>query len=375
MAALGFGVIGAHPLVLALLLLVFRVVAVVCLRRALSCFIDGRLAIAVVLVWIVLPDHLALEMWSSSLGAPVALALLAEGVTQLARAYRSAAPTVQQLALGYLLLAGAVAFYELTAGVAVLAVIAVPLLTGRRLPIRHVIAGGMVVGLPLAWAALNVTVYDPAKSGHLDLGVAVRAQLSLGLAPVGVQGRIVGLVLLVAILVCLTRLASPTLRASAGVGERLVVAGTVILVLGLAPLINLKTNFQGLDDRLSSVSSIGIALIGTGAAYALATSLRGRATIVLGALALALLVLSVPVRAQRTHDLVLAGQRAVVAQHELAARVRAGERDIHLDAVPAVVDHYQGSNPSSSVQLELDDPTVDIVIAGVVDPYTAPGQR
>lgn len=369
MAAFGFGLIGAHPLVLVLALLAFRVAAVVSLRRALASFLDAPIALAIVLVWIVVPNHLALEMWSSSLGAPFALALLAEGITQLARGYKpGAGPDRLRLAFGYVLLAGSVAFYELTAAVALLAVGVVPLLLRRRVTVRASVVGIVVVGLPLTWAVLNVSVYDPSKSGRLDPVVALRAQLSLGLAPVGLQARLVGLLLAVSVTAAALRILSPRLRPRSGVADQLVLGGAALVALGVAPLVRLRTNFQGLDDRLSAVSSIGVAMILVGGALMLARSVPAWSRAIQVALILGLLALAVPVRAQRTHDLVRAGQEAVAVHRQLAARVAAGEL-VHLTSMPAIVDHYQGSNPTAAVQLLLHDRNAGVTIDGVDDPF------
>lgn len=368
-AAFGFGLIGAHPLLLVLVLLGFRIVAVICMRRALACFVEPGVASAIVLVWIVLPNHLALEMWASSLAAPLALALLAEGITQLARGYRTGvASEWPRLALGFVLLAGAVAFYELTAAVALLAVAAVPLLLRGRIPAYASVAGAAIVGFPLMWAVLNVSVYDPSKSGRLDLLVALRAQLSLGLAPVGLQARLVGLLLVAAVAAAALRTLSPRLRPGSGTADRLVLGGAGLAALGVAPLLGLRTNFQGLDDRLSSVSSIGVAMICVGASMLVASHAAGQSRQVGLLSVVALLALAVPVRAQRTHDLVLAGQEAVVVHRQLAARIAAGD-SVRLSAVPAIVDHYQGSNPTSAVQLLLHDRNAGVSIDGVSDPF------
>jgi len=364
MAALTFGLIGAHPLLLAIVQTVLRSACAVALRRCFAQFVSGPVALAAALVWVVVPDHLSLEMWGSTIAAPVALGLLAAGIAELARAWRATDVSNRHLLGAYLLLAGGVAVYELTAGVAGLAVLLVPFVVGRRPTIARVLSGWAIIGVPMAWAALKVSVYDTANSGSLDIRLVLPSQLSMGLSPPGMQGKLMALAGTAIVIFSLARLASPSLRSRAGTGERMVAAGALVIAAGVAPLVHLATNFQGLDDRLSTVSSVGAALVWTGGALVAAQLVgRRRATTVYFALAVALVVVVLPLRFVRTRDFVDAGRQATATTRVLSDQAR-NHQLVTVDGPIAVVDHYSGLNDgwnaTAAVQLALHDPTVVI---------------
>lgn len=367
-AALSFGAVGAHPAVLYVVLTALRVGAAVLVRRCLAMFMAARYALAVTLVWLVMPNHLATEMWLSSMAGPIALGLLAAGISELARVTRADPRRLPIVA--YLLLAGAVAVYELTAGVAALAVAAVPCLVhGRvRVRVRDAAIGLVLVAVPALWAAVRSTVYDHSSTGKLDPRLVFPGHLSLGFAPFGAQGRVVTALGLAAILAAVVRLARRELRPSTGFPDRLVVAGAVVVLAGVAPLASFATNFFGLHDRLLLVSGVGSAMVWTGAALMVAAWLRRPAVLVAAALAFVAVV--VPLRAMRTVDYRDAGTDAVRETARLGAAVRAsGARAIDVPGPVAVVDRVwglnDGWNATASVQLHLDDPTV---VVGVVLP-------
>ena len=359
-AALTFGAIGAHPAVLYGLMTGLRVLAAVCVYRCLAEFVRRNVALAVVLVWILTPNHLTLEIWLSTIAAPIALALLAEGVTRLARAWR--ADDTRTIVIAYLMLAGAVAVYELTAGVALLAVVVVPYMVGRSPDWRRGVLGLVVVTIPAGWAYLRSSVYGRGvATGHLDPSVVLPGHLSMGLAPFGAQGRLLTVMALAAIVWALVR----AVRMGAGraeLGERLVLAGTVVLFFGVAPLASFDTNFFGMPDRLTLVSGVGAAMVWTGGALVVARYVR-RPQPVLVAVTVMFLVVVVPVRFVRTSDYEDAGRRA---HAEIAALSAQGRSTPVFDVPGPVADVGRswglndGWNATAAVQVALDDPRVTI---------------
>jgi hypothetical protein len=362
-AALTFGAVGAHPAVLYVVQTVLRVIAAVLLRRCLAEFMAARYALAVTLVWIVMPNHLALEMWLSSIAAPIAIALLAAGITALARALRADPNDRRQLVLAYVLLAAAVGVYELTAGVAALAVVAVPYLVHKRPQPKLVAFGLGAVAVPALWAAIRSTVYDHSATGKLDPRLVLPGHLSLGFAPFGVQGRLVTLVALLLIVSSIVRLARRDLRPSTGFAERLVVAGAVVIVAGVAPLASFATNFFGLHDRLVLVSGIGAAMVWTGGALLVASLVGERSSAVLVVAGVAFVAIAIPIRAVRIQDFVDAGRQAMQEADRIGATVN-GRRAIDVPGPVAVVDRVwglnDGWNTTAAVQFVTDDPGVSV---------------
>lgn len=352
---LTFGLIGNHPLVLALVQTVLLAVAAVAILFALRAFVTPALALAATLVWLVVPNHSSLEHWFSTAQALVALALLAFGVGLLAHA---ADRDVSRLP-AYLALAGAICCYEPTAAVAVAAVVAVPMLRGRRPSVRDVVVGAAVVGVPIIWALTHRTVYERSP-GWVDPTLVLPGNLSLGLAGFGLQGRLVtgvGLAIALAVLAHWQRAGMRDLAED----ERLALAGAIVLVLGVVPLARFPTNFLGLDDRLTVVSGVGAAMVWTGgAAAALRLVGRARARVLAPALLIALACIVLPLRIDRQRDY---GDAADAALAEAARLVTLTEGERFVDVTGALANVGRiyglndGWNASAAVQVLSGDPT------------------
>src|SRR5439155_13923061 len=129
-----FGVIGRHPGVIAATQLVLTGVTAVLVFALGRRFMPRAVAAGVAVTWVLLPNHTALDHWASGLIAEVGLALLLAGALLLVRAEdRGRVPWAGTLLLGLSALS-----YEATIVAAVLAVVALPLLSGRRLAWRRV---------------------------------------------------------------------------------------------------------------------------------------------------------------------------------------------------------------------------------------------
>jgi hypothetical protein len=311
---LTFGAIGAHPLAIQIVQVLLWIAAGGAVLLALRRFLPARTALAVALVWLVVPTHSTLEHWASTAQALVALTFVAVGVIALADATdRDTRGWPAVIAL-----AAAGACYEVTAAAALAALVAVPMLRQRRMRWDVVLRGAIVIALPLVWLFSHRTVYTVSR-GALDPSLVLPGNLSLGLAPYGVGGRIVSSVALVGVLVAIARLVRPSLRPPSTDAEGLAVAGLLVLAIGVLPLAAFATNFIGMDDRLTVVSGIGGAMVWVGIVGMVVRDV-GRPELVAIAFA-ALVVLAIPLRVGRTRDFVDAGDEAVQETHRLAALV------------------------------------------------------
>jgi len=210
-------------------------------------------------------------------------------------------------------------------------------------------------------AYVRSTVYDHNATGHLDPSVVLPGHLSLGLAPFGAQGRLLTVVALAAIVWSLVR----AVRMGAGraeLGERLVIAGTVVLLFGVAPLASFDTTFFGMPDRLTLVSGVGAAMVWTGGALIVARYVRRPQAVLVG-VAVLFLVVVVPVRFVRTSDYEDAGRRA---QHETATLSERARSTPVFDVPGPLADVDRswglndGWNATAAVQVAVDDPRVTI---------------
>jgi hypothetical protein len=359
---LTFGLVGQHPLLIYLLQVGLWIAAAVAVLFALRCLLPPATALAVALVWLVVPTHTALEHWASTTQALLALCLLAIGICAVA----SAADRGSSGWVGAVVLAAAVASYEVTAAVALAVVFVVPWLRQRRIRWGIVARGVIAISVPLVWTWTHQVYIE--SSGHLDLGLAVPAHLSLGLKPFSTGSRVLSALALAGVFLALIRLVSPRLRSPSTEFETLTVAGFGVIVIGVLPLVNFASNFYGMDDRLTVVSGIGAAFVWVGIVGMTARSWQTHGATVVAALVLIALV--VPVRIQNNREWVDSGRAATAETQRLARLVQASPVVVvpgPLAGVGWVTGLHNGWNATAATQLLLDrrDVVVDVTINGI----------
>jgi hypothetical protein len=352
---LTFGLIGNRPLILAFVQAMLLAVVAVAILYALRAFVAPSLALAATIVWLAVPNHSSLEHWFSTAPALVALGLLAVGVGALARsAERDASPLLAHVAL-----AAAITCYEPTAAVALCAVVAVPLMRGRRPTLLQTVFGVALVFVPIEWSVTQRTVYEQSP-GWLDPTLVLPGHLSLGFAGFGAQGRLVtgvGLAIMLAVVAHWLRVGVSSLAED----EQLVLAGAALLVLGVVPIARFPTNFLGLDDRLTVVGGVGAAMVWAGGAAA-GMRLAGRAParVLAPVLLVALACIVVPLRIDRERDYRGAADAALAEATRLVAATN-GERVVEVVGALANVGRVYGLNDgwnaSAAVQVLSGDPT------------------
>jgi hypothetical protein len=252
--AVVFGLVGRHPAVALAVQIALVGAAAVLLRRLLVRFVAPSLALAVAALWLLVPNHGSLLLWTSAANITVALVLLLGGLLLLAG---------DRPAPAALLLACSVLSYEATAPAAVAGALVLPMLQDRS-P-RRAVAWTAAALLPVA--AWMVAFFHPAKRGvreTADLLLVPGAHLGEGVFPTGPVAVALGTVALVACtLVVLDGVRSRRWGPEAG----LVGAGALVIALGTLPFVRYFYAPLGAGDRVNVVAGVGTALswVGLGA--------------------------------------------------------------------------------------------------------------
>jgi len=252
--ALTFGLIGPHPLVLALLQVGLWALAAVSVLRCLRAFIDPDVALAVTIAWLVIPSHTTLELWASTSQAWVALILLAEGL-RLVRV----AP--ERRWLGYVLLAACGPFYEVVMPVVPVGLAIDDRLRTGRFRWQPLAVGGALVAPALAWSLVASTVY-PSDVGGTEGEVVAHLAASLAFG-VPVQSP-----LAYAVVAGVAGIGYACLRVARRDGLdpdlAMIVAGLAIVVGGTAFALRSYLLPEGIGNRVTVASGVGAALVWVG---------------------------------------------------------------------------------------------------------------
>ena len=333
--ALTFGVVGEHPLLAYAVLGVLRFAAAWAIFRLLDDHVDRRAAVLAVGLWLVIPTHLALEQWASTVQALVALGLVAVGGRAVLRG-RSWAPLV---------LGAAVLSYELVLPLAAALAVVVP---ARRRDVRGAALGAAAGGLAFAWIQAH-PVYG-GSTGSVDLASVLPAHFGLGLPVRSSGAALLGLGL--AVVATVTWWVNRSDRAAV----RVIEWGALTFVLGLAPLLRFATQFRGFEDRLTAVSGVGVAMVLAGTLLLLPR----RAAM---AAAVAVVAVAIPVRLDAADryaeaaDRALAERDAAVAELGCRSSADLAEPLFVRDGIAGLAD---GWNASAAMQLAVGDDEVTV---------------
>lgn len=335
-----YGVVGHAPAVVVLVLGATSAATAVLLARLLSWFVPVRVAVACALVWLVLPNHVSLEVWAAAANIALAVALAVGAMVVLVERPWPSGPV-----LAAVLAAAGGLCYEAVLPVALLAAVALPWLRDGRPAWR---SSAVAAAGPVAVAVRSAFTRDPVKQLQdvPDLTRALDGHFGWGIVPEGPAADLALLVALggvVASLVLVGRRDRPAPRAA-----WLVVAGGVVVVVGLVPFVRYFYSPLGFGDRAHCVSAVGGAMVWTGIGW-LAWAVR-RELAVVGAAALAL--------------------GALVLRVEVMDRwSRAGHDG---DAIAAALERQVPEPPDGPVVLGP-EPVVEAGVAVLWDPSNAAG--
>ncbi|MBV8161780.1 MAG: hypothetical protein JO265_12720 [Acidimicrobiia bacterium] len=352
---LAFGVFGRHPLPLYVLQTLLNAAVAALLYLVLHRFLSRELAAAVVVVRAVLPNHSAMDHWASTLTIVVALLLLLVGGVLLIRA----CDRQQRPWAAVALFVASGLCYEATLPMEGALLIAVPLLTTRRLRWDALVVGGAAVGATGLWALTHA--WRGIPSGYGDVTVEYTVQFGRGIAFSDATGKLLAGVAAAGVAVVLWRLLAPSFRGRVVLGDGLVLAGLLTIALGTLPFVKFPITVLGINDRADVITSIGGAMVWVGLGDLLWRATRRRPAVVVGA-ALAFLCCVVPARFQRDQSYWRAGEDA----EQLLAALRrtfphpsgpivVGPAARNRNGVVGLVADW---DTSAALQLDSDDPTL-----------------
>lgn len=289
-----FGLFGNHPLPLVIISSVILMVSAQLLYRTAAFFVPHKVAFALTALWIVLPNHMALEIWPSTVMISMSLLLTLFALYLMARSPESPSPTGSPLSsrtvadVGPIIVMAfaASAFYEGSLPLLCLAMLVVPKLRRGSFDLRLLFAGAISQGALAGWILLNLHSSKAARPfiGPRDV---VTAFYGIGIVPVWFEPiAIVGFAL------AFTLLGYTAVRDRRfGLPEKLIVAGFVIIAVGLLPYLRYFFTAVGAGDRLQYLTSIGGAATIVGLFWAIARNRQFvKPLIVTGAIGLALVI-------------------------------------------------------------------------------------
>lgn len=357
-----FGLVGRHPMATLAILAVVVAATAALLVVLLRTWFPDQIAVGAALLWVVLPNHLSLEVWASATNISLSVLLVVAGGVAMVRRgpWRF---------LAVPLLMAAALCYEAVLPVAAAMVVVGPWWLRRRPDLRLVVAVGAGLALVAGWIVAHWHPDKHLSEGFADLSQALPAHFGWGVAPGGPVATALLVVALVGVVVAGGRCALPSLRASVGPPEAAVVTGVAVIVLGTVPFARYPYAPLGAGDRFNFVSAVGGALVWAGV---LAMAWAARRSV--GAiLAVALLTAALVARFERSlvwhragHDAMAIQRLAVETVPTPVGPVVLGPEPIQEGNVAAYVDP---SNVAAALQLAYDDPSVEGTITFSMDEF------
>ncbi len=247
-------------------------------------FTTEALAVAVVLVWILLPNHSSLRLFANTTPMVVGLGLLAAGLLMADRGrlvWGAVAISLGGMCLEAMLVPGLVGV------VLVHRVRNVGTRREARIAAAIIVATGLLMSIH--------PTYRPTELSGSPLP-ALRGQFTSGLTPNATLAPVLGIIAVVGTIAA----AIAWWRGEREVGEGpwLVAAGFAVVVLGLVPFVlRLPVGHRGMADRSFVISSVGVAVLWVGWARVLLG--RSRVALGAGAIALATVLVAANVRFQQ----------------------------------------------------------------------------
>lgn len=247
-------------------------------------FTSEALAAAVVLVWIVLPNHSSLRLFANTTPMVVGLGLLAVGLLIADRGrliWGAVAVSLGGMCLEAFLVPGLVGV------VLVHLVRKVGTRREARIAVAIIVATGLLMSIHPTYRPTELSGTPlPALRGQFTSGLTPNATLATLLAIVAVVGTVAAAV--------------AWWRGDREVGEGpwLVAAGFAVVILGIVPFVlRLPVGHRGMADRSFVISSVGVAMLWVGWGRVLLG--RSRVALGAGAIALATVLVAANVRFQQ----------------------------------------------------------------------------
>jgi hypothetical protein len=346
MYALLFGVVGAHPAVYIVGLGLGNAASAVLFFHLVRVFVSPVIAATAAGLWILLPNHTTTEVWGSTVNIVLAQVCLLAGLRLLVGAHP---PPVRVIAGAAALFVVATLAYEGIVPVAAAGLLVLPLVRRRKIDPRIIGgAGGALVAATL-WSLTHIHPLKKTTLVPVDISPMLPANLGWGVAGFGVAGQIVLIAGVLAGAVAVIRVALPGFRGAVGEGDWTVIAGFVVIPLGMVPFAFSSYEPLGGGDRANFLSSFGGALVLAGALAMVRVVSRVLALTAGAALVMAMVV----VHGQRLavwHD---AGVDADAITRALVARARDGHPVAVVGPEPAVYENTAGFEGPGNLEAAL----------------------
>ena len=346
---IAFGYTGHNQVTQVLVRMTLVVLASVLGYLLLRRFFPREIPLLVAAAWLLLPNHLSLELWSSAFVASVSLVTLLGGCVLLAERHLR----WWKIAVACGLFALSALTYESSAVVAAVAAVVLPWLVAGRLRCRPVVAVAVTLSATTLWTLTN---WHDVKSVHNDLSQYTdlfQAHFGWGILPTGAIATVGLLLGTVGVTLVLVRVITPSRRARAVPADWLVVSGLVVMLLGSATFALYYYAPLGAGDRVSYVSSLGGAMVMVGLLWHVwarrqAVGVGFAVLLVLGASVARVQRLDIWFTAGRDGDRIF---RAIEQVDDSCTTVYLGPAPIQRENVAAFLDQ---SNVDGAVQVALD---------------------
>ena len=255
------GIVGPHPLIQFLVLTAVNVAVVLVLYAVFARFLDRGVALLVTAIWVLLPIHQSMTVWSGTSQITVGALVFLLGLL---------AYTHGRWFLAGLGFAGSILCYELSVPMAFAAalVVATPLLplvpdapSRRSLRLRDRALVLVMIGLTTWWSRahavypVDLRMPSPSTLWSAHFGIGLLGELD---APDRVVMALGALFAAAVVIGMVWWLAGDRSRDG---GPSLILAGIGVFGLGLYVAFTVSTGVLGFNDRLYSLSSIGAAMM------------------------------------------------------------------------------------------------------------------
>jgi hypothetical protein len=250
---LTFGVLGNHPAGYAVVLAMIGAATALTFHSVLRRVVSRQLARTTAAIWVLVPNHMSLEVWPSTVMISLSLLCVLLG----ARLALASAPSIWHRAGAIALFAAATLLYEASLPVICVGVVALPWLAEGRVRVGFVAAGWATQAAVLGWIVLH---WHPAKSRHGLISFTKLLPAHFGDGVVG-SGP-VSVVLLIAVVSSVLLIVPRELRHHRSLTlTPPLVAGFIVIVLGTIPFAFYLYAPYGPGDRVLYVTSIGSSLV------------------------------------------------------------------------------------------------------------------
>lgn len=361
-----------HPLPSLLLMATANSVFAVCLALLLRRVLREHIAIAVALVWALLPAHTSLEVWLSCINIAWSQAAAAMA---LVVGWRDGRRWWHLLASGALVLF-AVLSYEATVAVMAVAFLVLPWIRRGRpdWPLLTVAGGSALAGLAWVlthWFEGKDVATDVARIQDVFIGNTGWALLSPGAAAQSLAAAA-----LVPLAVAVARALLPSFRSRSAPAEHLVLAGVGVMVAGTVPFALYVYEPLGAGDRMNGLSAVGGALFVIGAGWMLARRSRTLAQ----AAAMGALLAALVARGERLWLWHLAGSDADALLTAVVSRFPMpppGEMVVGPgpESRDKIVAFLETSSVESAVRVAYGNPTVRVRMTQTLQEFQSAPER